>query len=220
MNGQILHLRALVIVVCLLPFGWVLIDVGVDNLGANPIRALHMRLGDWALRFLCLTLAITPLQTMTQWRGMADYRQILGLFAFFYASVHLLAYLWADHGLAWRTVAIDIGQSSYLWFGLLAYLIISLLAITSPKSAKKRLGKNWKKLHRYIYLAAGAAILHYFWQLKSNLAEPLFYLTIIAMLLAFRIVVWLRNRRLARMMIPLGRKALNAESENPAPPSP
>lgn len=220
MNGSILNLRSLVIAVCLLPIALVLIDIVADNLGANPIRNLHVRLGDWSLRFLCLTLAITPLQTMTQWRGMTDYRQMLGLFAFFYASLHLLGYLWVDHALAWRTVAIDIGQGSYLWFGLLAYLIILALAITSPKSAKKRLGKNWKKLHRYIYLAAGAAILHYLWQLKSNLAEPLFYLTIIAMLLAFRVIVWWRNRRLAQMMIPVGRKTLEAVAEEPAQPNP
>lgn len=213
MTSQLANLRSLLIAACLAPLAWVLIDIVADNLGANPIRALHMRLGDWSLRFLCLTLAITPLQTLTQWRGMTDYRQLLGLFAFFYASLHFLGYLWVDHALVLKTVLIDIGQSSYLWFGLLAYLIILLLAITSPKSAKKRLGKTWKKLHRFIYLAAGAAILHYLWQLKSNLAEPLFYLTIVAMLLGFRVVVWLRNRRMAEMMIPKGRKTADAEAE-------
>ncbi|WP_232322273.1 protein-methionine-sulfoxide reductase heme-binding subunit MsrQ [Methylomonas lenta] len=177
-----------------------------NNLGSNPIEAIHIRSGDWALRFLCLTLAVTPLQTMTNWRGMADYRQMLGLYAFFYATLHLLGYLYVDHAGLWSMIGIDILQSTYIWFGLVAYIIIILLAITSPKVAKKRLGKYWKKLHRFIYYAAGAAIIHYFWQLKGNLFQPLFYLTIIAFLLGFRALVWFKNRQLTRLMIPKGKK--------------
>jgi len=185
---------------------WLGVDIALNNLGANPIQALHIRLGDWALRFLWLTLAITPLQTMTKWRGMADYRQLLGLVAFFYATAHLVVYLIVDHGLMWRLIAIDILESAYIWFGVLAYLIIFALAITSPKLAKKRLGKNWKKLHRSIYLASGAAMIHYFWQLKGNLAEPVLYLLLIMLLLGFRILVWLKNRQFNKMMLPKGRK--------------
>lgn len=174
--------------VSLIPLIWLLFDIASDQLGSNPIQALHIRLGDWALRFLCITLAITPIQTITKWRGMANYRQLFGLYTFFYASLHVLAYLLVDHTLQWQIIGIDIIQSSYIWFGLLAYFILFALAITSPKQVKKLIGRNWKKLHRFIYLAAGFAILHYFWQLKSNLAEPLFYLIIIALLLSFRIV--------------------------------
>ncbi|MGZ8951566.1 MAG: sulfite oxidase heme-binding subunit YedZ [Methylobacter sp.] len=187
---------------------WLFIDIAFDNLGSNPIQALHIRLGDWSLRFLCLTLAITPIQTVTKWRGMTDYRQMLGLYAFFYATLHVLAYLLVDHALMWRMVGIDVIESPYIWFGVLAYLIIFSLALTSPKWAKKRMGKTWKKLHRFIHIAAVAAIVHYFWQLKGNLAEPLFYSIVVFLLLSFRILVWVKNRQFSRMMIPTGQRIL------------
>lgn len=191
---QIAKLKLFLIAAGLIPLLWLAVDIADNQLGGNPIQAVHIRLGDWALRFLWLTLAITPLQTITQWRGLSDYRQLLGLYAFFYASLHLLVYLTVDQGLIWRMIAIDILESPYIWFGMLAYLIVLALAITSSKSAKKKLGKNWKKLHRYIYIAAGAAIIHYFWQLKGNLAEPLLYLLLIFLLLGFRILVWFKKR--------------------------
>lgn len=206
MIWRIDNVRSKLIVCGLIPLLWLLVDIAFDNLGSNPVQALHIRLGDWSLRFLCLTLAITPLQTFTKWRGMADYRQLLGLYAFFYASLHVLAYLWMDHALVWRMIGIDILESPYIWFGLLTYLIVLLLALTSPKWAKKRMGKNWKKLHRFIYIAAVAAIIHYFWQLKGNLAEPLFYSIIVFLLLSFRVLAWVKNRQLHKMMIPTGRR--------------
>jgi len=190
----------------LIPLLWLFFDIAFDRLGSNPIQALHIRLGDWALRFLWMTLAITPIQTVTKWRGMTAYRQLFGLYSFFYATLHLLGYLLVDNMLQWRIIGIDIIESSYIWFGIVAYIIILSLALTSSKWSKKLLGKNWKKLHRYIYYAAGAAILHYFWQLKGNLVEPLFYLIIIALLLGFRVLVWLTNRQLSKMMIPKSRK--------------
>lgn len=199
-----------VIIAGLLPLLWLIINTAFDNLGGNPIQALHIRLGDWSLRFLYLTLAITPLQKVTQWRGMADYRQMLGLYAFFYATLHLLVYVVVDHGLMWRVIGIDIVESSYIWFGILAYSIVFGLALTSSKWAKKRMGKNWKKFHRFIYIAAIAAIIHYFWQLKGNLAEPLFYSLIIFLLLGFRVLVWLKNRKFSQLMIPGSQKVLLA----------
>jgi len=189
----------------LVPLLFLLLDVIFDNLGGNPIQALHIRLGDWSLRFLCLTLAITPIQTMTQWKGMADYRQLFGLYAFFYASLHLLVYLAVDHGFNWSLISIDIIESPYIWLGVLAYVIIFLLGITSSKWAMKKLKKNWKKLHRLVYIASVASVIHYFWQLKGNLAEPLLYLILIVLLLGFRILTWLTNQQLAKMMVPKGR---------------
>ncbi|MDI1279485.1 sulfite oxidase heme-binding subunit YedZ [Methylobacter sp.] len=201
-------MRSLTLVGCLIPLLWLFIDITFDNLGSNPIQALHIRIGDWSLRFLCLTLAITPIQTVTKWRGMTDYRQMFGLYAFFYATLHVLAYLLVDHALMWRMVGIDVIESPYIWFGVLAYLIIFSLALTSPKWAKKRMGKTWKKLHRFIHIAAVAAIVHYFWQLKGNLAEPLFYSIVVFLLLSFRILVWVKNRQFSRMMIPTGQRIL------------
>lgn len=190
---QIDKLKLLIIAAGLIPLAWLAVDITNNQLGANPIQALHIRLGDWALRFLWLTLAITPLQTITKWRGMTEYRQLFGLYTFFYATLHLLVYLVVDQGLMWRMIGIDIIESPYIWFGVIAYIIVLALAISSPKWAKKWLGKNWKKLHRYIYIAAGAAMIHYFWQLKGNLAEPLFYLLLIFLLLGFRVLVWLKK---------------------------
>jgi sulfoxide reductase heme-binding subunit YedZ len=180
--------------------------MGFDNLGGNPIQALHIRLGDWSLRFLCITLAITPVQTMTRWRGMSEFRQLFGMYTFFYATLHVLAYLTVDNALVWPIIGMDILQSSYIWFGILAYILIFLLGISTPKMAKKRLGKSWKKLHRFIYIAACAAIIHYFWQLKGNLAQPVFYLLLIVFLLAFRVLVWLKDRQFSRLFIPKSNK--------------
>ncbi len=199
------NLKTKITVLCYLPLLWLLIDILLGNLGSNPIQALHIRLGDWALRFLCVTLAITPIQTITNWRGMANYRRMFGLFSFGYASLHVLVYLSVDQFFVWQVIAVDIIESPYIWFGILAYLIILALALTTTKKSQRRMGKYWKKLHRLIYLAAGAVIIHYFWQLKGNLAEPLFYALIITLLLVFRVLVVIKNRQLARLMIPKGR---------------
>jgi methionine sulfoxide reductase heme-binding subunit len=192
-------------VLSLLPLFGVLVDIFFNNLGANPIQGLHIRLGDWSLRFLCITLAITPIQKITRWRRMSSYRQLFGLFCFFYASLHLIAYLWIDHVFQWPIITTDIIESSYIWFGGLTYVVIFLLAITSSKLAKKLMGKTWKKLHRYIYLASISAVIHYFWQLKGNLLEPLFYALIIFALLFFRIAVWFQNKKLRQLMVPKSR---------------
>jgi sulfoxide reductase heme-binding subunit YedZ len=204
MNFQIKNPKLVTFVACLIPLLWLFFDIAFDNLGSNPIQALHIRLGDWSLRFLCVTLAITPIQAMTKWRGMTDYRQMFGLYAFFYATLHLLTYLAIDNNFEWSIIGTDIIESSYIWFGVAAYLIVFTLAITSPKWAMKRMGKSWKKLHRFIYIASMAAIIHYFWQLKGNLAEPLLYFIIIFFLLGFRVLTWLTNRQLNKMMIPKG----------------
>jgi methionine sulfoxide reductase heme-binding subunit len=200
-----LKLRNLSITASLIPLFLILIDILFDNLGVNPIQALHIRLGDWSLRFLCITLAITPIQKITRWRGMSNYRQLFGLFAFFYATLHLLAYLCIDQALVWSIIVTDIVESSYIWFGLLAYIVIFLLAITSPDSAKRMMGKSWKKLHRFIYPASIAVIIHYFWQLKGNLLQPVFYSILVFLLLAFRAGVWYKKRQFNRLMIPKGR---------------
>lgn len=178
---------------CLLPLVTLGLDITQQQLGANPVQALHIRLGDWSLRFLWLTLAITPLQTVSKWPGMAAYRQLLGLTSFCYATLHLIGYLWLDHVWVWPMIAADVMETRYIWFGILAYVILLVLAATSHKFAKKRLGRNWKKLHRLIYIAAGAAMFHYFWQLKGNRAEPLFYLALIFVLLGFRAVTWYKK---------------------------
>lgn len=205
MNWLNKNLRTSTIVVCLLPLIFLGFNTAFDNLGSNPIQTLHIRLGDWSLRFLCITLTITPIQTMTRWRGMTEYRQLFGLYAFFYASLHLLVYLLVDHNFNWSLIITDILESPYIWLGIFAYIVVFLLGITSSKFAMKKLGKNWKKLHRWVYLAAIASVIHYFWQLKGNLAEPLLYALLVFLLLSFRVFVRFTTYQLSKMMIPKGR---------------
>jgi len=183
----------------LLPLLFLAVDIANENLGADPVKAVHIRLGDWSLRLLCLTLLVTPLQTITLWRGMADFRQLLGLLCWFYASLHVWVYIAVDQGWQWQLIAGDMMESKYIWFGLLSYVILLLLALTSSVFAMRLLGRFWKKLHRYIYLAAVAASIHYFWQLKGNLAEPTVYAVLISLLLLFRLVSWLRAKPLKVM---------------------
>lgn len=196
------HRWSLIFTLCLLPLAGLILDILFDNLGSNPIQALHIRLGDWSLRFLGITLAITPIQTITHWRGMADYRKLFGLYSFFYATLHLLTYIAVDNSFMWGIIWTDILESPYIWFGIIAYVIIFLLGLTTPNWTKKLLGKNWKKLHRLIYAAGICGVIHYFWQLKGNLAEPLLYSLILFLLLGFRVLVELMRRRLSNMMIP------------------
>ncbi len=205
MNWLIKNLWTATLVACLLPLLFLGADVFFDNLGSNPIQALHIRLGDLSLRFLCIALAITPIQTMTRWRGMMEYRQLFGLYTFFYASLHLLVYLLVDHSFMWSLIITDIIESPYIWLGVFAYIVVFLLGITSSKFAMKKLGKNWKKLHRWVYLATIASVIHYFWQLKGNLAEPLLYAILVFLLLSFRLFIWFTNRQFGKMMIPKGR---------------
>lgn len=190
------------IMACFLPLFLLSNDILFDNLGANPIQTLHIRLGDWSLRFLCVTLAITPIQVITKWRGMANYRQLFGLCCFGYSLIHVLVYLVVDNALNWSIIATDMIESPYIWFGIFSFLIITVLAITSPNYGKKKLGKNWKKIHRLIYFSAVFAVIHYLWQLKGNLVQPLFYGILIFLLLLFRVLNYLKDKKLNKLMIP------------------
>lgn len=179
----------------LLPLFGLAINIYLDNLGAEPIEAIHAYLGKWTLRWLCLSLALTPVRKITRWQWPATYRRMIGLYTFFYASLHVLNYLWVDQALVWSAILQDIIESPYIIMGIVAYSILLLMALTSTKAWQKRLGHFWKKLHRLLYWAAPAAVVHYFWQLKGNLAEPLLYATLVALLLGFRVVLWWRNKR-------------------------
>lgn len=187
----------------LAPLFWLFMNIGFDRLGANPIQAIHFYLGDWSLRFLCLSLAINPLLKITDWKWIVSYRRMIGLFTCFYATLHVLNYLAVDHALMWQTIGRDIIESPYIIMGMIAYLIILPMGITSTKAWQKRLGHKWKTLHRFIYLAAVTAVIHYFWHLKGNLAEPLLYALIIAMLLGFRVLLWWRTKQI-RLVVSAG----------------
>ncbi|KQM71301.1 sulfite oxidase heme-binding subunit YedZ [Xylophilus sp. Leaf220] len=199
MNKLLLHPAAkpVVFLLCLLPFAWLAYGAFADTLGANPAEALIRATGDWTLRFICIVLAVTPLRVISKWNGLARYRRMLGLFAYFYVVVHLLCYSWFDMGFDVPEIAKDIAKRPFILVGFAAFLLLTPLAATSFNRAIKALGsKRWQALHKLIYLIAGLGLLHFFWMRagKNNFNEVFVYAAIIAVLLGFRVVQALRKR--------------------------
>ncbi len=183
----------MVFFIALLPLGQLVNDAVNDNLGANPVETLHFSLGRWALRFLCLTLALTPMRLLTGQSWPLRFRRMFGLFTFFYASLHLLVFLWLDIEFSWEYFLLEVTDSPYLLLGLATFVLLLPLAITSTRSLQKRLGRQWLILHKLIYPAALLAVLHYFMLVKSDLSQPLFYGLLVIFLLLFRLVRILRQ---------------------------
>lgn len=176
---------------CLVPVLWLLSLAATDGLGANPAEALLRDLGLWALRFVCLALAVTPLRVWLGWNRLAAYRRMLGLHAFFYGSLHWLCYLLLDMGLDWAAVLEDLAKRPFILVGTLAWAILLVLAVTSiPRLIRRLGGKRWQALHRAVYAAAALAVLHFWWMRasKNNLAEVGVYLAIVAALLLARVL--------------------------------
>lgn len=190
-------LKTMVFLLSLLPFGLLVNDGINDRLGANPIETLHFGFGDWALRFLCIGLALTPIKMLTGQGWPIRFRRMMGLFAFFYASLHLLVFMVLDLSLSWAAFKDEVPKSPYILMGLLTYSLLFPLAVTSTKNMQKRLGRNWLKLHRLVYLAGLAALLHYFWLVKADYTEPLIYAGVIGILLTIRMVVYWRKKCLS-----------------------
>ena len=176
---------------CLVPVLWLFTLAATDGLGANPAEALLRDLGLWALRFVCLALAVTPLRVWLGWNRLAAYRRMLGLYAFFYGSLHWLCYLLLDMGLDWAAVLEDLAKRPFILVGTLAWGILLVLAVTSiPRLIRRMGGKRWQALHRAVYAAAALAVLHFWWMRagKNNLAEVGVYLAIVAALLLARVL--------------------------------
>lgn len=201
MNRLLLHpaTRPLAHLVALLPFAWLvwaaLTDQGA-RLGANPAETLIRDTGELALRFLCLALAVTPLRQWTSWHALARLRRMLGLYAFFYASVHFLCYAWLDMGLELPGILRDIAKRPFILVGTAALLLMLPLAATSPARAVRALGaRRWQRLHHTVYVVAGLALLHFYWMRagKNDFAEVGVYGALIAVLLGWR--AWRRWRR-------------------------
>lgn len=185
-------LKALVFIACLIPLGLLVWNGYNDNLGANPIEAITHGTGDWALRLLLVTLAVTPLRRVFGWTWPLRLRRMLGLFAFFYATLHLFTYLWLDQFFQWGEILHDVVKRPFITVGFLAYLILVPLAVTSTNRMMRRLGRNWQRLHRSVYAAAVLAVLHFIWLVKADLREPLIYAAVLALLLGVRL--WYANR--------------------------
>jgi sulfoxide reductase heme-binding subunit YedZ len=158
-----------------------------NRLGANPVEELTLELGQWALRFLLLTLAATPVRRLTGWNGLVRHRRLLGLTAAAYALLHLLVYAVLDQGLLWSQIIGDVLKRPFITAGMAAFLLLLPLAATSCDAAIRRLGaRRWQALHRLVYVATGAALLHFWWKVKVDTREPAIYLTLFALLLAAR----------------------------------
>ena len=186
-------IKIVVFLLSSIPFLLLAYDTLQQQLGANPIETLHFRLGDWALRFLCIGLALTPLKKITGFKDLNRFRRMIGLFAFFYASLHFFVYIGLDLSFSLEQLVDEIPKSPYIIVGLLTYACLIPLALTSTQAMQKRLGKRWRQLHRLVYLAAILAVTHYIWMLKVNLAEPILYAILVTFLLGFRVVSFLRH---------------------------
>ncbi|UNK51246.1 protein-methionine-sulfoxide reductase heme-binding subunit MsrQ [Lysobacter sp. S4-A87] len=159
---------------------------GSGGLGADPVAAIEHRLGLWALRFLMITLAITPLRQLTNQPALLRFRRMLGLYAFAYATLHLSAYLVLDLRGYWTQIFEEIVKRPYITVGFVAWLLLLPLAVTSTQAAIRRLGRNWARLHQLVYVIAVLAVLHFWWLVKSDIREPALYAGILAVLLGWR----------------------------------
>ena len=171
----------------LIPFIWLLLKVFQNDLGPDPAQALSIETGEWALRFLLLTLAITPFRQIFRVAEIARLRRMIGLFAFFYASIHFLSWMAFILGFRWLAIAEELVERPYITVGFLAYVILFLLGVTSTNSMVRRLGKNWKRLHKFIYAASILAIVHLWWILRTDVTEAVIYGILLAILLGYRI---------------------------------
>jgi sulfoxide reductase heme-binding subunit YedZ len=169
------------------PALWAGIRLATGGLGANPIEALLLVSGRWALIFLLIGLAVTPVRRLTGWNRIIKVRRLLGLFAFFYATLHLLMYLVVDQGLAWSFILEDVLERPFITVGFGAFLFLVPLAITSTKGWIRRLGKRWALLHRLVYVATSLGVLHFYWKVKADTFWPLVAALVLGVLLAFRV---------------------------------
>ena len=189
--------KPLVFAVSLLPLAWLGWLAWQDQLGANPVETLSHRTGDWSLRFLLLTLAVTPLRRLTGWNGVQKFRRMLGLFAFFYVCLHFSVYLIFDQFFDFSSIIEDVAKRPYITVGFTGWLLLIPLAATSTSGMMKQLGRNWQRLHRLVYLIGVLGVLHYLWLVKADLSEPLLYAGILTLLLGYRLWWW-RTRSVTR----------------------
>ena len=187
-------LQAFTIAIGTLPAASLAVWAFTDGLSANPVEQVTHVTGDWALRFLLLSLAVTPLRRLFGWSWAVPLRRTLGLTAFGYACLHYLIYLGLEHFFDWQLIVEDVLKRRYVWAGFAAFLCLVPLAVTSTRAMIRRLGRRWVSLHRLTYLAAVLGVIHFLWLVKSDLREPLLYGAILALLLGLRL--WFRLARL------------------------
>ena len=190
--------KVVVFLLCLAPVavvGWAGYN---DKLGANPIEYITHATGDWTLRFLCITLAITPLRKLLKLADLIRFRRMLGLFAFFYGCLHLTTYVWLDKFFDWPEIVKDIAKRPFITAGFTSWILMLPLAVTSTTGWIRRIGgKRWRALHRAVYFSAIAGVVHYYWLVKSDVRKPVMYGTIVGVLLLLRIALSIKDSRKA-----------------------
>lgn len=192
-------LKPVVFLLCLAPFLLLIRDGFTDNLGVNGLETLTNRTGNWAIRFLLISLTLRPLRQLAHWPLPIRFRRMLGLFAFFYASLHLLIFLGLDNQFDWGELVEDIFERPFVTVGFTAWLILLPLAVTSTRGWIRRLGGyRWQRLHSLVYVGILAAMLHFLWSRKLIETAPVVYTSAAILLLGYRVVVWARPARVSR----------------------
>jgi methionine sulfoxide reductase heme-binding subunit len=208
-------LKATLFVVALVPFARLAVSAVwfPDVLGANPAEFITRSLGDWCLRFVLITLAVTPLRRMTGWSWLLRLRRMFGLFAFFYGVVHFTSYIAFDHVFDAVAILKDIVKRPFITVGFTVLLLLVPLAVTSTNAMVRRLGaQNWRALHRLVYPIAMLGVLHYWWMVKRDVTEPAIYAGILAILLGYRLIAYLREMRMLRWSRAAGGPSINDPS--------
>jgi methionine sulfoxide reductase heme-binding subunit len=190
-------IKALVFTLALGPFLYLLFRTLTGRLTANPVEDIELTTGIWTFRLLILTLAVTPLRRVTGWNQVIQYRRMLGLFVFFYGTLHFLTYLTFDQVFSLAGMLKDVAKRPFILMGFTAFVAMIPLAITSTKGWIRRLGRRWQTLHRLIYVTGVAASIHYLWKVKVAIGSPVYYAIVMGILLGFRMIWSLRRARLA-----------------------
>jgi len=186
------YFKPVLFLLCLAPLGALVWRGFHAGLGANPIEFITHATGDWTLRFLLITLAVTPLRKLTRQFWLIRFRRMFGLFAFFYGCLHLMTYVWLDKFFDVHEMLKDIAKRRFITAGMTAFVLMVPLAVTSTQWAIRKLGgKRWQVLHRLIYFSAAAGVVHYIWLVKADLKKPLEYAAVLGVLLGYRLLVWI-----------------------------
>jgi len=189
------YLKPIVFLACLIPLGrlgWKAFNAG---LGANPIQVITWSTGAWTLVLLMVTLSITPVRKLTRQYWLIQFRRMFGLFAFFYACLHFTTYIWLDQFFDLHSMAKDVVKRPFITVGFTAFVLLIPLALTSTQASIRRLGKRWQMIHRLIYVTAVLGVIHYIWLVKKDIRKPVIYASILAVLFAYRLIIWAWARR-------------------------
>jgi methionine sulfoxide reductase heme-binding subunit len=188
-------IKSVVFLFALVPACWLIYAALTNGLGANPIQTLTQETGVWTLRFVAATLAITPLRRLTGWNSLIKFRRMIGLFAFFYGTVHFFTWSWLDQFFDWNGMIKDVVKRPFITVGFTAFVLMIPLALTSTTGWIRRLGgKRWNRLHQLIYITAILGVIHYYWLVKADTQRPVRYGVIVGVLLLVRVIHMLRQK--------------------------